>query len=86
MSKRSASRPRASRRASHLGLCRAQRARCPVEGPARQVLQQDRQRERRRHQELGIPLVPFQFYSVDDGTGQITVIGHSGVCPRRERA
>jgi len=26
----------------------------------------------------GLPLVPFQFYSVDDGTGQITVIGHSG--------
>ena len=26
----------------------------------------------------GVPLVPFQFYSVDDGTGQITVIGHSG--------
>ena len=29
----------------------------------------------------GIPLVPFQFYSVDDGTGQITVIGHSGRVP-----
>ena len=29
----------------------------------------------------GVPLVPFQFYSVDDGTGQITVIGHSGHVP-----
>jgi hypothetical protein len=29
----------------------------------------------------GLPLVPFQFYSVDDGTGQITVIGHSGRVP-----
>ena len=29
----------------------------------------------------GVPLVPFQFYSVDDGTGQITVIGHSGRVP-----
>ena len=26
----------------------------------------------------GLPLVPFQFYSVDDGTGQITVVAHSG--------
>src|SRR5262249_10160655 len=26
----------------------------------------------------GVPLVPFQFYSVDDGTGQITVVSHSG--------
>ena len=29
----------------------------------------------------GVPLVPFQFYNVDDGTGQITVIGHSGRVP-----
>jgi hypothetical protein len=29
----------------------------------------------------GLPLVPFQFYSVDDGTGQITVIGHGGRVP-----
>jgi len=29
----------------------------------------------------GVPLVPFQFYSVDDGTGQITVIGHQGRVP-----
>ena len=26
----------------------------------------------------GVPLVPFQFYSVDDGTGQITVVAHTG--------
>jgi hypothetical protein len=29
----------------------------------------------------GLPLVPFQFYSIDDGTGQITVIGHQGRVP-----
>jgi len=29
----------------------------------------------------GVPLVPFQFYNVDDGTGQITVIGHQGRVP-----
>ena len=29
----------------------------------------------------GLPLVPFQFYNVDDGTGQITVIGHQGRVP-----
>jgi hypothetical protein len=29
----------------------------------------------------GLPLVPFQFYNVDDGTGEITVIGHSGRVP-----
>jgi hypothetical protein len=26
----------------------------------------------------GVPLVPFRLYSVDDGTGQITVVSHSG--------
>ena len=26
----------------------------------------------------GIPLVPFQFYKVDDGTGEITVLSRSG--------
>ena len=26
----------------------------------------------------GIPLVPYRLYSVDDGTGQITVVSHSG--------
>ena len=29
----------------------------------------------------GLPLVPFEFYNVDDGTGEITVIGHSGRVP-----
>jgi uncharacterized protein YceK len=29
----------------------------------------------------GVPLVPFQFYNIDDGTGQITVIGHQGRVP-----
>lgn len=29
----------------------------------------------------GIPLVPFQFYTVDDGTGQITVLSHAGRAP-----
>ena len=31
----------------------------------------------------GIPLVPFQLYSVDDGTGQITVVSHSGRAPSK---
>ena len=26
----------------------------------------------------GIPLVPFNFYSIDDGTGQLTVLSNSG--------
>ena len=26
----------------------------------------------------GIPLVPFQLYSIDDGSGQITVVSHTG--------
>jgi hypothetical protein len=29
----------------------------------------------------GIPLVPFQFYSVDDGTGVITVLSNRGRPP-----
>ena len=29
----------------------------------------------------GIPLVPFQLYSVDDGTGQITIVSHAGRAP-----
>jgi hypothetical protein len=29
----------------------------------------------------GLPLVPFQLYSVDDGTGQITVISNRGRAP-----
>jgi hypothetical protein len=31
----------------------------------------------------GIPLVPFQLYSVDDGTGEITVISNSGRSPSK---
>jgi hypothetical protein len=31
----------------------------------------------------GIPLVPFQLYSVDDGTGTITVVSHSGRAPSK---
>src|SRR3954470_11110876 len=31
----------------------------------------------------GLPLVPFQLYSVDDGTGQITVVSHSGRAPAK---
>jgi hypothetical protein len=29
----------------------------------------------------GIPLVPFQLYNVDDGTGEITVLSNSGRTP-----
>jgi len=31
----------------------------------------------------GIPLVPFQLYNVDDGTGEITVVSRSGRAPAR---
>ncbi len=31
----------------------------------------------------GIPLVPFQLYSLDDGTGEITVISRSGRSPSK---
>jgi hypothetical protein len=31
----------------------------------------------------GIPLVPFQLYNVDDGTGEITVISRSGRSPSK---
>lgn len=31
----------------------------------------------------GIPLVPFQFYKVDDGTGEMTVLARSGRAPRK---
>ena len=31
----------------------------------------------------GVPLVPFQLYNVDDGTGEITVISRSGRSPSR---
>jgi hypothetical protein len=30
----------------------------------------------------GIPLVPFQLYKVDDGSGEITVVSRSGRSPR----
>jgi hypothetical protein len=29
----------------------------------------------------GIPLVPFQLYSIDDGSGEITVVSQSGRAP-----
>jgi len=31
----------------------------------------------------GIPLVPFQLYNVDDGSGEITVLSRSGRSPAR---
>jgi hypothetical protein len=31
----------------------------------------------------GIPLVPFQLYKVDDGTGEITVLSRSGRAPSK---
>jgi hypothetical protein len=31
----------------------------------------------------GIPLVPFQFYQIDDGTGEITVLSQSGRAPAK---
>lgn len=31
----------------------------------------------------GIPLVPFQLYKVDDGSGEITVLSRSGRAPRK---
>jgi len=31
----------------------------------------------------GIPLVPFQLYKVDDGSGEITVLARSGHAPRK---
>jgi hypothetical protein len=31
----------------------------------------------------GIPLVPFQLYNVDDGTGEITVLSRSGRAPSK---
>ena len=32
---------------------------------------------------FGIPLVPFQLYNVDDGSGEITVISQSGRSPSK---
>jgi hypothetical protein len=31
----------------------------------------------------GIPLLPFQLYNVDDGSGEITVLSNSGRTPAR---
>lgn len=31
----------------------------------------------------GIPLVPFQFYSIDDGSGEINVLSQSGRSPSK---
>jgi hypothetical protein len=31
----------------------------------------------------GIPLLPYQLYNVDDGTGEITVLSQSGRTPAR---
>jgi hypothetical protein len=31
----------------------------------------------------GVPLVPFQLYNVDDGTGEITVVSRSGRSPSK---
>ena len=32
---------------------------------------------------FGIPLVPFQLYNLDDGSGQITVLSRSGRTPSK---
>jgi hypothetical protein len=32
---------------------------------------------------FGVPLVPFQLYKVDDGSGEITVVSRSGRAPRK---
>ena len=34
----------------------------------------------------GIPLVPFQLYKVDDGSGEITVVSRSGRAPTSAHA
>ncbi len=31
----------------------------------------------------GVPLVPFRFYKIDDGTGEVTVISQSGRVPSK---
>jgi hypothetical protein len=31
----------------------------------------------------GVPLVPFRFYKIDDGTGEVTVISQSGRVPTK---
>lgn len=32
---------------------------------------------------FGIPLMPFQLYNIDDGTGEITVLSRSGRSPSK---
>ena len=32
---------------------------------------------------FGVPLVPFKFYKVDDGTGEVTVLARGGRTPTR---
>ena len=34
----------------------------------------------------GLPLVPFRFYKVDDGTGEVTVLSDGAGCRRRANA
>ena len=31
----------------------------------------------------GVPLVPFRFYKVDDGTGEVTIVSQGGRTPSR---
>jgi uncharacterized protein YceK len=31
----------------------------------------------------GVPLVPFRFYKIDDGTGELTIISQSGRTPSK---
>jgi hypothetical protein len=31
----------------------------------------------------GVPLVPFRFYKIDDGTGELTVLSQSGRTPSK---
>ena len=31
----------------------------------------------------GVPLVPFRFYKIDDGTGEVTVISQNGRVPSK---
>lgn len=31
----------------------------------------------------GMPLVPFKFYKIDDGTGELTVVGRGSTVPAR---
>lgn len=31
----------------------------------------------------GVPMVPFQLYNIDDGSGEITVVSQSGRAPAR---